>query len=303
MKGALKIAWISVAILCLLFLLVQLLPPRTTVPGQNPWRPSAGQHPLVIAHGGGQGLYPANTLPAFEYSATSGCDALEMDLRLTKDGVLVTHHDATIDRTSDSSGRVIDLTLTELKARNFGYKFRDSGGTQPYLENPARLAALDELFQKFPSLPMVIELKDRGADGAKAAEALATGIERFKMTSRVIVASFDDATLERFQRASHGNVFTAPAMNRTKALVILSRLGLDWFAPAGNQALQIPVEKYGHRLDFPGLVRAAHRRNMAVHYWTINEPEEMKRLIRLGADGLMTDRPDILRQVLAELGY
>src|SRR5690349_9342520 len=106
-------------------IVLQLLPPRGVVPGQNPWRPKPGQRPLVIAHGGGQGLRPPNTLEAFEHSVALGCDVLEMDLHLTKDGVLVTLHDDTIDRTSDGTGRASDFTLAELKAKNFGFKFKD----------------------------------------------------------------------------------------------------------------------------------------------------------------------------------
>jgi len=298
-----RVALVFVGGLGLLFGLLQIIPPPRGVPRQNPWRPRAGQRPLIIAHGGGQGLHPANTLPSFEHSATSGCDVLEMDLRLTKDGSLVTHHDETIDRTSDGTGRVIDFTLPELKSRNFGWKFKDAAGSRPYGESPARIATIDELFQRFPAMPMVIELKDRGTNGAKAAAALAASIERFQMAPRVIIASFDDVTLAEFQRVSSNRVATAAAMKQTKAFFVWSRLRLDWFAPATAEALQIPGEKYGYRLDFPGLIRAAHRRNMAVHYWTINDSDEMKRLIRLGADGIMTDHPDILRKALSDLGY
>jgi glycerophosphoryl diester phosphodiesterase len=282
-----------------LLLVLQLLPPRGVVPGQNPWRPRPGQPPLIIAHGGGQGLHPANTLAAFSHSVTSHCDALEMDLRLTKDAALVTHHDETIDRTSDGTGPVVAMTLAELRERNFGHHFMDPTGAQPYRDHPARLAALEELFQAFPKMPMIVELKDRGTNGARAAAVLAGLIERYQRAPLTIVASFDDATLAEFQRVSAGTAFTAAPLNRTKAFVILSRLHLDWFAPQGNQALQIPVEKYGYRLDFPRLLSSAHRRNLAVHYWTINDPAEMRRLVLLGADGIMTDRPDLLRQVLA----
>lgn len=285
--------------MALLLVLLQLLPRRGVVPGRNPWGLRADGKPLLIAHGGGQGLHPPNTLAAFHHSVTSRCDVLEMDLRLTKDGLLVTHHDATIDRTSDGKGRVIDFTLAELKARNFGARFSDPAGGHPYQETPARLATLEELFARYPSMPMVVELKDREADGARAATALGALIEKYQMTPRVVVASFDDATLNEFRRVTGGRVATGTAMGETKAFVILTRLGLGWFAPSGIHALQIPVQKYGYRLDFPGLLREAHRRNMAVHYWTINDPLEMRRLTALGADGLMTDRPDILSEVLS----
>lgn len=287
----------------LLWLIIQMLPPRGVVVGENPWRRSSEGRPLIMAHGGGQGLNPPNTLPAFEASVQLGCDVLETDLRLTRDDVLVTLHDETIDRTSDGSGRVIDYTLAELKTRNFGAKFKDPTGVQPFLDRPARLATLEELFQAFPGVPFVLEIKDREANGVKAAVALAALIRSYKRDKTVIVASFDDATLDMFRDRSEGRVFTGAPMGATQAHVILTRLGLSWFSPVGHQALQIPVSKRGYHLDFSALVRAAHRRNMAVHYWTINQPEEMKRLIELGADGIMTDRPDVLKATLKEMGY
>jgi glycerophosphoryl diester phosphodiesterase len=284
------------------FLLLQLLPARGVVPGANPWRPPAGQRPLVIAHGGGQGLEPPNTLAAFTRSAALGCDVLEMDLRLTRDNALVTLHDATIDRTSDGTGRAIDFTLAELKARNFGFKFKDPSGARPYRTQPAPLATLEELFTRFPAMRMVVELKDEGAAGVRAAANLARLIERFQRAGNVIVASFHDDTLEEFRRQSGDKVFTAAAMARTRQFVVLHKCGLDWLAPTGDQALQIPVAASGFQLDTPRLIRAAHRRNLAVHYWTINDAAEMKRLILLGADGIMTDRPDRMLAVLAEMG-
>jgi glycerophosphoryl diester phosphodiesterase len=285
------------------WVICQVLPPRGVVEGQNPWRRSSGGRPLMIAHGGGQGLNPPNTLEAFEASVRLGCDVLETDLRLTRDGVLVTLHDETIDRTSDGTGRALDFSLAELKQRNFGAKFKDPTGAQPFNEHPARLATLEELFQAFSRVPMVLEIKDRGPSGIKAAETLVRLIRDYQREQSVIVASFDDATLAAFRERSGGTVFTATPMGVTQSHVILARLGLSWFAPVGQQAMQIPVSKLGYRLDFPALIRGAHRRNMAVHYWTINLPDEMKRLIELGADGIMTDRPDLLKSVLHELGY
>lgn len=286
-----------------LLALIHLIPVRPSLDGQNPWRPVSGTRPLIIAHGGGQGLHPANTLPAFEHSASTGCDAIEFDLRLTQDGKLVTLHDATIDRTSDGAGRVIDFTLDALKKFNFGAKFKDPSGQNPYQGSPAQLATLEELFKRFPKLPMVIELKDRGAEGEKAAAALAEMIRRYRMEPRVMVASFDDPTLAAFRRSSSNTVLTSAAVGETRNLVILTRLFLDPLAFPASQGLQIPVQKYGYHLDFPRLIQVAHQRNMAVHYWTINDPAEMERLIRLGADGLITDRPDIMRATLKRMGY
>ncbi len=302
MSRFLKWTGITVAFIGTVFLVLPYVPARRVVPGHNPWRPRPGQRPLVIAHGGGQGLQPPNTLFAFEYSVALGCDVLEMDLRLTRDGVLVTLHDETIDRTSDGSGPAIGFTLAELEQRNFGFKFKDPTGARPYRTQPARIATLEEVFKRFISMPMVVELKDRGVTGVTAAGALAQLIDRYQRSANVIVASFDAATLDEFRRRSGGRVGTAAPMQRARWMVILNQLRFDWFAPTGDQALQIPIAASGFRLDTPRLIRAAHRRNLAVHYWTVNDPIEMKRLIQLGADGLMTDRPDRMLQVLAELG-
>lgn len=301
MKRAIKWAASAVGLLALGLVLLQFLPARGVVAGPNPWRPKAGQRPLVIAHGGGQGLQPPNTIPAFENSVALGCDALEMDLHVTKDGVLVTLHDETIDRTSDGTGRLNDFTLAELKEKNFGFKFKDPAGNRPYRNQPVRLATLEELFTRFPAMPMIVELKDRGANGVQAAAELVRLIGKHRRTN-VIVAAFDDVTLDEFRRQSAGRVPTASPMERTRMFVICNQGWLDWFAPGGDHALQIPVAASGFRLDTPRLMRAAHRRNLAVHYWTINDAAEMKRLIELGADGIMTDRPDRMLAVLKEMG-
>lgn len=293
----------SLAALALVWIVVQFLPPCGAVPGRNPFRAREAGRPLIIAHGGGLGLQPENTLEAFAVSAALGCDMLEMDARLTRDGVLVTHHDATVDRTSDGQGAVIEQTLAELKALNFGYRFRDAAGAYVYREKPARLATVEELFARFASFPMVIELKDRDEAGRRASAALAALIARFKMTNQVLVASFDDATLDAFRMATGGRVATSTAKAQTRQFVLLNLLRLDRLWPGGAVAAQVPSdprEAAGFKLARPGFVRAAHARNMAVHYWTVNDPDEMRRLIRLGADGLITDYPDRLKAILTE---
>jgi glycerophosphoryl diester phosphodiesterase len=258
----------------------------------------------VIAHAGGLGLNPENTLEAFAASVGLGCDMLEMDVRLTRDGVLVTHHDALVTRTSDGTGAVIDHTAAELKALNFGWHFRDSAGRHPYRQSPARIATVEELFQKYREVPMVIELKDRGETGAQAAGHLAALIAQHQMSRRVLVASFDDATLNVFRRCAGPGLATSSAKGQTRTLVLLSLLRLDRLWGGGVAAMQVPCdprESSGFDLARPGFIRLAHARNVAVHYWTVNQPEEMRRLISLGADGLITDYPDRLKLVLREL--
>jgi glycerophosphoryl diester phosphodiesterase len=299
-----RAAGASFACIALTWIVAQVVPPLGAVPGRNPFRAGSENRPLVIAHAGGAGLHPENTWPAFNASVALGCDMLEMDARLTRDGVLVTHHDATVQRTSDGKGAVIEHTLAELKELNFGARFRDAGGNHPYRERRASIATIKELFERFPKQPMCIELKDRGETGRRAAATLASLIAGHGMADRILVASFDDATLNAFRQATRDRVATSTARGQTKRFLILQRLWLDRFWPDGALAAQVPCdvkESSGWSLAKPGFISAAHARNMAVHYWTVNDPEEMRRLIEMGADGLITDYPDRMKRMLAEM--
>ncbi len=301
-KRKLRAAFGGFALLTAAWLVAQVLPPRGAAPGPNRFKARTQGRPLMIAHAGGSGLNPENTLEAFAASAALGADMLEMDVRLTKDGILVTHHDADIARTSNGSGAVLDHTLAELKALNFGCNFRDQSGAAPYFDRAAHLAMLEEIFQQYPGLPLVIELKDYGETGRRAASTLATLIGKYQRTGDVIVASFDDATLDVFRRIS-GQVATSSAKRQTRNFVLLSLLRLDRLWRGGVEALQVPSdsrEANGFNLARRLYIRAAHARNVAVHYWTVNDPAEMRRLIAIGADGLITDYPDRLKVVLAE---
>lgn len=300
LKSVLRWSVRVLATLALLWGICQFIPARGAVRGTNPFRAPAAGRPLIIAHAGGAGLNPANTLEAFAGSVELGCDMLEMDVRLTKDGVLVTHHDATIERTSDGAGAVFDHTLAELKALNFGYYFLDAAGGQPFRERPAHLAALEELFQTYRTMPMTIEIKDRGETGRQAGAVLAGLIAKHQMRGRVLVASFDDATLDAFRQVAGPDVATSTARGQTRSFVLLNLLRLDRLWAGGVMAAQVPADPHeagGFDLTRPGFIRAAHARNMAIHFWTVNEPAEMLRLIALGADGIVTDYPDRARRL------
>lgn len=302
-----KLRWLAggIGVLGAAWLLAQVIPPRGAVPGVNPFRAARPGRPLVIAHAGGLGLNPENTLEAFAASVARGCDMLEMDLRLTRDDVLVTHHNATVEHRSNGTGAVRDHSLAEMKALNFGYHFQDATGAHPFRDHPAHTATMEELFQKYRQQQMVLELKDREEIGREAASNLAALIAKYQMTDRVVVASFDDATLEFFRSLTHGRVATSSARNETRDFVFLRLLRLDRLWRGGMQAAQVPSdprESSGLHLARPGFVAAAHARNLAVHYWTVNDPQEMRDLIALGADGLITDFPDRLQAILAESG-
>jgi glycerophosphoryl diester phosphodiesterase len=302
-KTVLRFAGAGIAVLAAAWIMARLAPPRGAVPGQNPFRARSIGRPLIIAHAGGKGLHPENTLEAFAASVALGCDMLEMDIRLTKDGVLVTHHDPTVTRTSNGSGTVINHSLAQLKALNFGYHFRDQSGAAAYYDQPARIASLEELFQRYPNVPMTIELKDRGEAGRLAGAALATLIAKHQRTNSVLIASFDDATLDSFREIAGPTVATSSARGQTIKFVFLSLLRLAHLWSGRVEAMQVPSdprEANGFNLTRLGFIQAAHARNVAVHYWTVNQTNEMRRLIDIGADGLITDYPDRLKAMLPE---
>ncbi len=262
----------------------------------------AGSRPLVLGHQGASAYAPSNTIPSFRKALEMGADILEMDIHLTKDGVIVVSHDDTVDRMTDGTGRIRDLTLAELQRLDAGYRFSpDAGKTFPYRGQGISIPTLEEVFRTFPDARMNLEIKE----GDQPIEVpLANLVHAMGMTQKVLVTSFYDDALGRFRRLAPG-VATAAAKQEILGFVIQWKAGLSFLYHAHSDALQIPddvKESSGIDLARPSLIQAAHRWNQKVQYWTVNDPAEMKRLIQMGADGIITDRPDVAVAVLRELG-
>jgi glycerophosphoryl diester phosphodiesterase len=253
------------------------------------------QRPLVIAHQGGKGLWPDNTLYAFEQAVAMGVDVLEMDLHSTADGVLVILHDDTVDGTTDGTGPVRALTLEELKALDAGYDWSpDDGATYPYREQGITVPALDELFAAFPTTPMNIEIKQAEPSIVVPFCEL---IREYDMAGKVLVASFHQETIEEFRRACP-EVATSTGESDVIALFALSKLFLEAVLSPSAQAVQVPEYRSGLHVLTPRFVDAAHNRDLEVHAWTINDLGDMQRLLALGVDGIITDYPDRLLDLL-----
>ncbi|MDR1370422.1 MAG: glycerophosphodiester phosphodiesterase [Dysgonamonadaceae bacterium] len=261
-----------------------------------------GEAPLIIAHGGSKQLFPENTMMAFDGADQFHPDVMEMDVVLTKDNVLVTHHDSTIDRLSNGEGKVADYTYDELKQFNFGHKFKDTGGSYPYRDTIIPPAKLEEVLAKYGSkYQFCIEMKDYSPElGQRAARQLYELLKKYDMENRTLVACFEDDVLNYFHKISDGSIHISSGKKQTKQFVILDILHLGDFFTGKTSALQIPVERERFKLDKKSLIKTAHQKNIAVHYWTINDEEKMKELIDLGVDGIITDRPDLLKKVLKE---
>lgn len=271
--------------------------------------------PLVIAHGGAKAMNPENTWMAFEYAYDLGVDSLEIDLCMTKDGILVTHHNTTIDATSDHSGNVYDYTYEELQQMNFGADFTALDGSQPYAsitheqlqteyKNKLHPVDIEELFQRYGNTILyIIEVKDEGELGVQAAETLLSLIDEYDLESYVCVASFHEDIMEHINAVKSDTVVTSLDMGKATDFVILNYAGFGIFGNFAGAGFQLPMEEYNVPLATKYLIYKIHKNDMFVHYWTINTKEEMRICINNGADGIITDRPDLLYEVLEELGY
>ncbi|WP_027459773.1 glycerophosphodiester phosphodiesterase [Deinococcus murrayi] len=268
-------------------------------PEPPPTNPYVQGRTLNIAHQGGELLRPSNTMLAYRHAAAVGVDMLEMDLHATQDGALVLSHDATLDRLTDTQGRIADLTLAEVRAADAGYAFSPDGGqTFPYRGQGVQVALLSEVLNEFPKLPLVIELKQ---ESPSIAVPFCRALREAGATERVIAASFSDRALNEF-RAACPEVMTSMTERELRPLVLLSKVGLSGLAPPPGRVAQVPVRAGNITVVTPAFVRAMHRRGVAVQVWTVNDPNEMRRLIRMGVDGIITDRPDLLAEILAAEG-
>jgi glycerophosphoryl diester phosphodiesterase len=233
---------------------------------------------------------------AFQEAVRLGYRYLETDLHTTRDGVMVTIHDETVDRISDGSGPVHALTLAELKRLDAGYRFSPDGGqTFPFRGKGVTVPTLAEVAQAFPDICLNLDIKQKEPP---MVEDLVTFIEEQGAQDRILVGSFDKGILKEFRQRTRGRVATSAAGQEARLFWLASRLGLTRFLHPSYDALQVPPRYWSLSVVDSRLVRAAHRLGIEVHVWTVDESEEMSRLLRLGVDGLMSDRPDLLLDVL-----
>jgi len=268
-----------------------------------PFMISQGEPALVIAHRGGKSLRPENTMEAFNNAVNIGVDVLEMDVVLTKDCVLVTIHDVTIDNTSDSTGNVSEYTFQELQQLNFGYQFQDANGSYPYRGNPVRIPRLEDVFIQHPDELISVEIKDLGDRGKLAGEKLNALISTYSMASKVITYSFIDEVMAHLHSINTENYFTGATFSESFNFVTAAMAGNDSSVSVTADVFAFPTNLIGIDLTSDTIIQAVHRHSVAIHYWTINDKEEMKSLILKGADGIITDKPDLMQEALMELGF
>ncbi len=258
--------------------------------------------PLVIAHQGGDGIRPGDTMPAFENAVDLGADVLEMDAHVTKDGQIVLMHDEKVDRTTNGTGLIEDLTLGQLKQLDAAYKWsNDDGKTFPYRGQGIQVPTLEELFQKSPQMRYVIEIK---LTQNPIDKPLCILIRKYNMQNKVVIASFHDVAMQNFRKTCP-EVATSASRGEVTKFVLLGKVFLSGLVAPQYQSIQPPYDP-AESLNIPVMtrrfIREAHAKNLAVEPWTVDDPALMKQYIEWGVDGIMTDRPDLMIQVLEELG-
>ena len=238
--------------------------------------------PLVIGHRGAAARAPENTLPSFEHAVAAGADALELDVHLSADGRVVVIHDPALDRTTDRSGAVASLTLAQIQAADAGARFTTDGRTFPFRGQGIRVPVIEEVLARFPSTPLLIELKT-----AAASAELRRLIAAHRAEDRCVIGSFDGASLAPF-RAPPWHVTASQAeVQRLLAHVLLG-------APAGAERYEVlSIPPSWHRIPLPlrAIARHAKRRGVPVHIWTVDRPAEAVSLWERGVTGIISNDP------------
>jgi glycerophosphoryl diester phosphodiesterase len=244
--------------------------------------------PIPFAHRGGTSSAPENSLAAFAHAVSLGFRYLETDAHLTKDGVIVSFHDALLDRVSDTTGAIRDLTWEQVSQATLRGEGQAAGAT-------ARVPMMAELFEQFPDARFNIDAK---SDDVVA--PLAQFILDHDAINRVCVGSFSDARLARIRQLVGPQLCTSGGPKETAKARVLNLLRRP--VPSEPPCLQVPMKRAGFPLVDRAFVKAAHKAHVQVHVWTIDDPAVMEHLLDLGVDGIMTDQPLVLREVLQRRG-
>lgn len=232
--------------------------------------------PIAFAHRGGACEQPENTMGAFEHAVKLGYRYLETDVHATADGVLVAFHDTVLDRVTDRQGAIADLPWSEVRQARIG--------GQP-------IPLFEELLEAWPDARINVDAK-----GETSVEPLVAALVRGAAADRVCIAAFSTSRLQRLRGLTGGRVCTAMAPSEIGRLLVAGlRVPVGRFHAA---CAQVPVRHDRVPIVHGRFLAAAHRRHLPVHVWTIDQEAEMDRLLDLGVDGIMSDRPALLKAVL-----
>jgi glycerophosphoryl diester phosphodiesterase len=245
-------------------------------------------HPLVFAHRGGCDLGPENTIAAFDLGMAAGADGLECDVHLSSDGIAVVCHDDRLERTTNATGPVAVRTAAELAAVDAGCRFTDTAGRTPFAGQGVGIPSLRDVLDRYRDARVIIEMK---VDTAEMAQAVATAVTAAGARDRVCAAGYGPRSLDAIRAAlpqlatSACHAEVRLALFRSWALWPVRRV------PYGGY--QVPEHAGALRVVSRRFVRHAHAAGLKVQVWTVDEPDEMGRLLSWGVDGLITNRPGL----------
>ena len=332
-SARLRTVAIILIVLLAVYAVIAVLPAPKNYKGDNPLL-KEGDLPIIVAHRGGRDEFPQNTLEAFynAYSIDKNV-IMETDVNLTKDGVLILLHNELLDGTTNVTGLASDWNYSDLIAErvDFGYDnptedtvlagereyFTVDGerrlptdvsypeGVEPRDPEIYLATTLEELLVAFPENRISVEIKQSGEIGLKAVAEAVRLLEKYDAFDRVILASFHSEIFGEFKRLRKQDLVPdefmySPGIMGIAKYFALMTLGIDSLYLDSIAVLQIPMEEYGFNFTSKRLINTAHEHNLAVHYWTIDDEDEMRLLIELGADAIMTDNPSVLKKVLEE---
>ncbi|HPG92524.1 MAG TPA: glycerophosphodiester phosphodiesterase family protein [Clostridia bacterium] len=316
------LAWTTIAVI-----------PRKAATETNAFVIEQNSRPLLIAHGGGNREFPDNTLEAC-YNAYSVDEnvMLEMDVSITKDGVVIMSHDTTLDYRTNASGKISDWNYTDLLTQrvDFSYlnkkadgvvveviKYTDYLGREvtpldvSYPEGVSArdpevflVTTLDEVLTCFPNNTVNVEIKQSGEIGITALHAVIDVLEEHDAFDRVVLASFHKEIYEEMKLIKaneHPEIMCSPETAGVAEILVTGWFGLDLFYDEPVTVLQVPMKESFINVATKNFVNTAHRHNIAVHYWTIDDEDDMRYLVSIGADGIMTNIPHLLKQVYDDM--
>lgn len=257
--------------------------------------------PLIMAHRGESGRTPENTMLSLESAVALDVDVLESDVRLTKDNEIVLFHDDDLSRTTGREGSIRSYTLDDILQFDLGYTFTtDNGKSFPFRGKNLKIVTLQNAFERFPDVIFNLDIKDAFPSAPSELAQLISNMDRRKS---VIVASFNGVQLERF-RELMPDVATSAHPGEVQKFVLNTKIGLPRIKRKDIQyrAFQVPIKSGPLTIVTRKFISKAHEHNIAVHVWTINDEPTMNYLLEMGVDGIFTDQPSLLKQVLQKRG-
>ena len=256
--------------------------------------------PVTIAHQGGNKEFPDQSMMAFENSVSLGIQILELDIHRTQDSVLVIHHDASIERLTNKTGIIKEMTWEDLQGVDGAYNWTINGEDYPYREKGVQIISLAQLVEKYPDKLYDIEIKQRDPP---IEYDLCNMLRKYDLAiDQAIVASFYDETINRFHDVCP-EVAISLSVDKGTKLYILSRVGLERLLPINAVIAQLPLQfpsPLGELSLDKRYINAFSKGDRQVWVWTVDDSVKMREVLEMGVHGILTDRPNILMSVTQE---